>query len=328
VRQPARVICRRIAPFRLLILATIAMTYALIVLGGVVRVTGSGMGCGPDWPLCDGQVVPAMSFETALEYSHRVIASVVLLLTGMLTVAGWRRRSVNRWWLVLPAVAFGMVLVQAALGAITVFLDLHATVTALHHALALAFIALLVVLGIIVVRPGATHDRVHDRYQAATLLSAVLLTAMMLVYLTMVVGAYTATTGSGYACPEWPLCGDHVLPFSEAFHINVQLMHRWLAAASAVAIVVVAVLSRRSQSEGIFLSLTDAATVLIAIQVMLGAVNIWTRLSSWVVAAHLAVGTLLFGVLVAAVTLDRMARAYPVDDMAVAPHSGAQATGD
>ncbi len=66
--------------FQRISLATAILTYALIVVGGVVRVTGSGLGC-PDWPLCHGNVVPAARVDAIIEYSHRFVAGIVTLLT-------------------------------------------------------------------------------------------------------------------------------------------------------------------------------------------------------------------------------------------------------
>ena len=57
--------------------ATALSVFALIVLGGVVRVTGSGLGC-PDWPLCHGGFLPPPELEAVIEYSHRLVASALL----------------------------------------------------------------------------------------------------------------------------------------------------------------------------------------------------------------------------------------------------------
>ena len=68
--------------FRRLAVATAVATYLLIVWGGIVRVTGSGNGCGTQdqWPLCHGSLLPAWQINTLIEFTHRWIASVCTLL--------------------------------------------------------------------------------------------------------------------------------------------------------------------------------------------------------------------------------------------------------
>ena len=56
---------------------TVFSVFGLVVLGGVVRVTGSGLGC-PDWPLCYGRVVPPWELTALIEYSHRMVASAIV----------------------------------------------------------------------------------------------------------------------------------------------------------------------------------------------------------------------------------------------------------
>src|SRR5688572_9790019 len=96
----------------------------LIVLGGIVRITGSGMGCGDHWPRCNGEWFPPLDLPTLIESSHRWAAAVVsLLVLGVAAVALKRHRTEPA--LRKPAVLAAVLLVvQVLLGAVTVKLDL------------------------------------------------------------------------------------------------------------------------------------------------------------------------------------------------------------
>ena len=116
--------------------------FALIILGGVVRVTESGLGC-PDWPLCHGRIIPPLEMTAIIEYSHRLVASALL---GPLIVAtcaaawiSYRRHS----WLVVPAtVGLVLMLAQALLGGAAVLTELPGWIVATHLALGEALLAL------------------------------------------------------------------------------------------------------------------------------------------------------------------------------------------
>src|SRR5690242_12215518 len=111
--------------------AAAAACYALIVLGGVVRITGSGLGCGKHWPLCNGRLLPPLDLPTIIEYGHRLVAAAVTVLVVAFAVASARERreaGVGKGETSVPGrapyPALGLLVVQAALGATTVKLDL------------------------------------------------------------------------------------------------------------------------------------------------------------------------------------------------------------
>lgn len=62
----------------------------VILLGALVRATGSGAGCGPSWPTCHGQVVPELEGATAIEFTHRATSGMALILVFVLAILIWR----------------------------------------------------------------------------------------------------------------------------------------------------------------------------------------------------------------------------------------------
>src|SRR4029453_8409914 len=114
--------------FRRLADLTALVTFLLIIVGGVVRVSDSGLGCGPGgsgtkgWPLCGGDVVPLVGDEnTLIEFSHRILAAVVVVLIALLCWRAYRDlRDRNGWAFRGSVAAAVIVLVQAGLGGLTV----------------------------------------------------------------------------------------------------------------------------------------------------------------------------------------------------------------
>src|SRR6266545_8257568 len=112
--------------FRRLLNATILATFALIVIGGVVRVSDSGLGCGPagsgtkGWPLCGGRILPFLQENAVIEFSHRAAATIVVVLIAALAIQAFRRLREHRWLVRGTVAAAVLVLAQAALGGLTV----------------------------------------------------------------------------------------------------------------------------------------------------------------------------------------------------------------
>jgi len=126
--------------FRALSVTTALVTYALVVLGGVVRVSGSGLGC-PDWPLCHGRLLPPLDLHAIIEYSHRTaasLASALIVLTAVVAWLAWRQRRD----IVIPSlIAVALLALQVVLGAITVRLELPPMIVLAHLATAMALLA-------------------------------------------------------------------------------------------------------------------------------------------------------------------------------------------
>ncbi|HUZ03053.1 MAG TPA: COX15/CtaA family protein [Thermomicrobiaceae bacterium] len=290
---------------------TILAGFGLIVFGGVVRVSGSGMGCGPNWPVCNGQVVPVFSLATAIEYTHRLLAALVTLLTVGLVLLDWHRRREVRSLLQLPILALALVLAQAGLGAVAVLQDLSPWVVAAHLGMAEAYLGCVVVLGVALVAQRRTST------PAGRELGALAPVAAAAVYLVTLTGAYTAASGASLAC-GWPLCGDRVVPTGWT-PVDVQLTHRWAALAAIVAVVALALRARRVRPDRPRLAqATTVAAVTIAVQALIGAANVWLGLAPWVRELHLAVAVVIWAMLVGVAAADRLLGA-PAHGQSTAP---------
>lgn len=140
------------APVRLrrLIWKLAIATLALMAVGSATRVMNAGLAC-PDWPLCYGQLVPRqqMNLQVFLEWFHRLDASLIGLMSIWLAVqAWWCRRDLPNWlpWASLGAVL--LIVVQGALGGLTVTELLRFDIVTAHLGTALAFLLTLLVMGL------------------------------------------------------------------------------------------------------------------------------------------------------------------------------------
>src|SRR5881296_4168414 len=144
--------------YRALVYASLVSTFLVVVWGGVVRVTGSGLGC-PDWPLCHGQFLPSLDPATRIEWTHRFLAIVSGLAVAATVLWTIARHRTNRPLLALALAAAVLYPLQAALGGITVVLELPPEWVTLHLANAELLLATLTVLAVVVRWPSATPER-------------------------------------------------------------------------------------------------------------------------------------------------------------------------
>lgn len=142
------------------LLATL-VAYVQIVLGAYVRHSGAGLAC-PDFPLCQGTIVPTLSGLTLIQFAHRSLALLVTLLVIWVAALAWRLRGAKRASpLPLAAAALLLVLLQIAWGALTVFSGLAVLWATLHLATAAALLGVL--LGVTVLTREAPRVAIPAR---------------------------------------------------------------------------------------------------------------------------------------------------------------------
>ncbi|MGE5802694.1 MAG: COX15/CtaA family protein [Gemmatimonadota bacterium] len=254
-----------------------ACTYLLIVLGAVVRITGSGMGCGDHWPLCNGHLFPPLNdIGTVIEWSHRLVAALVSTLVVALAGYDWWLHRASGRPAVRPSfVALALLIVQILLGAITVKLELPAWSVVLHLGTAMVLLATLL----------AAARATGEVQRAAPLPIAIL----SLTFLTVLFGALTANLGAAAACHGFPLCNGQIWITAGPL-AWIQWIHRLLAYTLAI---LAGICAFRTPARGPRIVLG-----LIALQIAIGAATVLLGLPSGLQAAHVAVGAAVWAAVV------------------------------
>lgn len=290
--------------FRRLAFTTAFFAYLQIALGGVVRVTGSGLGC-PDWPLCHGRPYPAADIHSIIEYSHRTVGSVTELLiaaTAILAWVVWRTRRPVVAWLATASLVAG--LSEALLGAGVVVNELASWLVLFHLALAMIILGCLIATAVMAL-PASTGV---PSFQRSAALAAAATYALLLT------GSTVVASNADAGCHSWPLCGaGYSLDFTGANAFT--MLHRGAVLLVGILIVYVAIAAlRRSALRPVGL----ATLVVFALQVGVGAGAALTD-AAFFNGMHVAIATLVWaGMLsIALLTLPRADRVRELSRLSV-----------
>lgn len=283
---------------RVLAVLTAINTYAVIVMGGVVRTTGSGLGCDSPtdngWPLCRGRLLPPLEQDAVIEFTHRWLAATMsVLLVALVATVALRYRH-RRRLLATVLVVTALLVVQITLGQLTVQYKLPGSIVMVHLANAELLLAAVILTCLIaagsVAAPFTGSDGDRRRRAAVAWMTA----ATAGVYALVLSGAFVVAQGAGYACNGWPLCGGGFqLDSTRMGQYNV--LHRFVAGAVVVllGIALMKIAAAHRQRTGVRVA-GGLVTLALLAQVIAGAVLVESRLPAWTRSVHEALASALW----------------------------------
>ena len=271
--------------FRRLAVVTALFAYLQIALGGVVRVSGSGLGC-PDWPLCNGRPYPPANVHSIIEYSHRAVGSVTGVLIIATVVMAWivfrKRRPLVAW---LATASLIGVVGEGILGGIVVAKELSPWLVVVHLGLAMMILGFLVATAVAAMPASNGAPDLNFRRLAIVATAAT--------YVMMLTGSTVVASGADDSCHSWPLCGGgFALDFTGANAFT--MLHR--GAVLVVGLLLLHVLSTafiRWRSVRGMGPIAIGAIIALVLQVGVGAGSAITR-NAVFDGLHVAIGTLVW----------------------------------
>ncbi len=224
---------RKIRVTRRLAMATAIGMLIVLLMGARVTSTGSGEGCGNDWPLCHGNWLPQDTFESITEYSHRLVTGIEGILVVVTALSALRIRHLYRETLILVPLMAGTIVVQSLMGAAAVKWPQSPEIMATHFGISLICLASAAVLAMVLredrdenqpwsVGPQTDDTAALEQFKWLALLGSVL--AIVVAYS----GAYVRHKGAELACTSWPTCNGKLIPEFGGLH-GVHTIHRLLA---------------------------------------------------------------------------------------------------
>lgn len=266
-----------------LALAADAVALLTLMLGSWTRINGAGMTC-PDWPLCHGRLVPALGDGTFWEWSHRLLAFAVAALVLALIAAAWPQRRRSPFvGPTMSAIAF-IFAAQVLLGAETVRLANTPFSVVAHWATAMALIAALSAMAVFAAAAERNPTPSRHAAEVSHVMPAALAATAIIAFATMCVGAYVSSSGAGLACLTIPGCAGSVVVYTHGQF--VQMLHRVAAGTTLVAAAGALALAWAYAASMRVRLAVALGCGLVAMQVLLGLLNVALRLPTDLREAH------------------------------------------
>jgi heme a synthase len=278
---------------------TVILTFLLVVWGGIVRLSGSGLAIR-DWPLAEGKLLPRPHPNVLIEYGHRVLAMLVgfsALAVAVVTFRSGDRVRHLRGPAIVMLVLLGL---QIFMGGRVVLEELRANRVVLHLLLAFAFFGTLVTMLLRAKDVGMEEEfRSDGPPPEARGLARFAYLAAGAVFLQAGLGAWVSSSGAALACPDFPKCQGSWFPPMKGL-VGIHYAHRLTAYAIVVLVLGLLFVSAPVRLPARARWPLRFSGILLAIQVLLGVGNVLLRVPLPVSAAHLGTALVLFGMLLTA----------------------------
>jgi heme a synthase len=275
---------------------TIGMIFILIG-GALVTKTGSGMGCGRSWPLCNGKFLPLeITPELVIELSHRLVSGVVGIMVLVLSVWSWKAIGHIRETKFLSFLSFFFLLLQALVGAAAVKWGQSGFVLALHFGISLISFSAVLLLTLLIFEIDKKFDA--EKLYIDKRMGFHIIGVSIYSYLLIYTGALVRHTKSSLVCRDWPLCLNDSPSLPSNMYEWVQMGHR--AAAGLIFLwigYILYLVVRHYKDQKILYWGWIISFILVSLQVIAGAFIIISRLNLYIALLHAFFITCLFGVL-------------------------------
>jgi len=266
---------------------TVGLFFMLLIWGNLVAGMKAGLAC-PDWPLCQGELLPPFRLDIWMEFSHRLLAAAATV--SLLALAHFRFRSYQGWAKAIPLAAVGLVVVEILLGGLTVLLELPVQLTTLHFMSGLAVFLLAFYMLEFDGNSRLPRFSLHG-------FAPLFIGMIALVFSQAALGAYVRHAQAGLACPDFPACQGGWLPPSLTGPVFLHYSHRLAGygiALTAMALCGAAFLDRglgRYRGKALLLVILSLA------QIGAGAFVVLSGLNFAAAAVHLAIALAILSLL-------------------------------
>ncbi|MBM4764067.1 heme A synthase [Bacillus sp. B15-48] len=280
----------------LAVLTTIGMVFVLLG-GALVTKTDSGLGCGNSWPLCNGELIPTnITTELVIELAHRLVSGALGIMVLVLAIWSWKAIGHIRETKFLAFLSFFFIVLQGLIGAAAVVWGQNDFILAIHFGISLISFAAVFLLTLLIFEVDKKFDAekvIIDKRMSAHIIG-ITIYSFIVVY----TGALVRHTNASLICPDWPLCVNSAPSLPGNLYEWVQMGHRaaagfifiWIGYVTLIAI-------RHYKHQTVVYWSWIISFILVSLQVISGAIVIFSRLNLYVALAHAFFISCLFGVL-------------------------------